>query len=62
MTIFSFKILAHGTLDVPIVYIKKRDPGTRLRETKVRFKPYSSDEYVPLLGCLDVKLTNEEGK
>ena len=28
----------------------------------MRFRPYSSDEYVPLMGCLDIKLTNEEGK
>ena len=34
----------------------------KLRHTNVRFKPYSTDTTVPLLGCMDVKLTNNKGK
>ena len=36
-----------------------QDPTTH---TTVRFKPYSTDTTVPLLGCMDVKLINNRGK
>ena len=42
--------------------IRSHNPDMKLRHTNVRFKPYSTDTTVPLLGCMDVKLTNNKGK
>ena len=42
--------------------IKHRNPNMTLRPTNVRFKPYSTDTTVPLLGCMEVKLANNKGK
>ena len=42
--------------------IRSHNPDMKLRHTNIRFKPYSTDTTVPLLGCMDVKLTNNKGK
>ena len=33
-----------------------------IRKTNVKFRPYSTGKVVPLIGCCEVDLTNEEGK
>ena len=43
-------------------WILDKNPEVKLKHTRVRFKPYSTDETVPLLGCCDVRLTNNKGK
>ena len=42
--------------------IRKKNPDIKLRHMKIRFRPFSSDSNVPLLGCMEVRLTNNRGK
>ena len=42
--------------------LRSHNPDIKLRHTEVKFRPYSTSATVPLLGSLDVKLTNNNGK
>ena len=42
--------------------IRSRNPDIKLQHTNVQFRPYSTNVTVPLLGCMEVKLTNNNGK
>ena len=42
--------------------LRSHNPDVKLRHTNVKFRPYSTDQVVPLLGSMDVKLMNSRGK
>ena len=42
--------------------IRSHNPDTKLRHTKVKFRPYSTNTTVPMLGSMQVRLTNNNGK
>ena len=42
--------------------LRSHNPDIKLRHTNVKFQPYSTNATVPLLGSMDVKLTNNRGK
>ena len=42
-------------------WILKKNPEALLKENSIRFRPYSTDKTVPVMGYLDVKLKNQEG-
>ena len=41
--------------------IRSHNPEIKLQHTKVKFRPYSTDTYVPLLGSMGVRLTSSNG-
>ena len=41
--------------------IRSHNPNIKLRHTKVKFRPYSTNAYVPLLGSMDIRLTSSNG-
>lgn len=43
-------------------WILAKNPEVCLKKTKVRFRPYSTGEVVPLLGACEVRLTNSQNK
>ena len=42
-------------------YVAKANPGIVLEENNVKFRPYSTDEEVPIIGKCKVKLKNQGG-
>ena len=42
--------------------IKSHNPDIKLTHTKIKFRPYSTDAMVPLLGSMEVRLYNNRGK
>ena len=42
-------------------WILERNPKIELRPSKIRFRPYSTYEEVPILGCMQVRLRNNMG-
>ena len=42
--------------------IRSHNLDVKLRHTNVKFRPYSTDTTVPLLGSMEVQLTNNRGK
>ena len=43
-------------------WILGKNPDMKLRRSNMRFRPYSTDEAIPLLGMCDVKLRSKRGK
>ena len=43
-------------------WILAKNSDVRIRKTNVKFWPYSTGKVVPLIGCCEAVLTNEEGK
>ena len=42
--------------------LRSHNPNVKLRKTNVKFRPFSTNTTVPLLGSMDVKLTNNHGR
>ena len=43
-------------------WMLEKNPEMKIQRSNVRFKPYSSEVTVPLLGCCEVRLTNNKGR
>lgn len=47
--------------DKHLVEVMKRNPQIRVTPMKVSFKPYSTDAEVPIMGKVQLQVTNQNG-
>ena len=49
-------------LRTALLELRSHNPDVKLRHMAAKFRPYSTNTTVPLLGSMDVKLTNNREK
>ena len=43
-------------------WILTKNPNIQVSMSNIRFKPFSLDKIVPLIGCIEMRLTNNKGR